>query len=263
MTADVTVVITTHERPDGCLRALDSVLAQEPAPAAVIVADDGSSAAALERLERRIAAEPAVRLHRLDPPRGGPGPGRNAGIALAQTSWVAFLDDDDVWRPGKLAAQAAHFADPAVDVIGTNALRRSDGRRYFPRLGAPSRPDRRAIVSDNPLIVSSVTARRTALRAIGGFDERRWMGGIADYDAWLRLADAGCGFLVLPEPLITYEDAGGDRYSASRRRMQRALIRHGWARWLRHPGDRGNLCAALWRTAAYALIVAEDARSSR
>ncbi len=262
MSADVTAIITTRNRAASCLRALDSVLTQDPPPQAVIVTDDASTDETQTVLTRRAAEDPRIRYHRFDPALGGPGPGRNKGIELATTTWVAFLDDDDVWQPGKLAAQAAWFESPAVDVVGTNAVR-SDGSVYLPSLAAPVRPTRAAIIRDNPLIVSSVAVRRDAIRAIGGFDERRWMGGIADYDAWLRLADAGCGFAVLPEPLIRYDDAGVDRYSPSRRRMQRALIRHGWDRWRRRPTDRADFMAAVRRTSDYALIALEDVRRSR
>jgi glycosyltransferase involved in cell wall biosynthesis len=259
MSADLTAIVTTHNRPDGCLRAVRSVLDQHPAPREVVVCDDGSTDDTPRLLAELAAGDDRVRVHRFDPGRGGPGPGRNAGIRMARTEWVAFLDDDDAWLPGKVAAQRDWFDDPSVDVIGTNALR-SDGAAYFPPGGAPRRPRRDDVLAANPLIVSSVAVRRRAMAAIGGFDERPWMGGIADYDAWLRLADAGCGFLVLPEPLIAYDDAGSERYSASRRRMQRALIRHGWRRWAGRPLSGADLLAAVRRTTDYGLIALEDVR---
>jgi glycosyltransferase involved in cell wall biosynthesis len=257
---DVTVVITTYNRPDGCQRAIESVLAQTRPPRRLIVTDDGSTDDTPQRLAQLAASQPLVQVQRFEPGRGGPGPGRNRGIALAETGWVAFLDDDDVWLPGKLEAQAAWFEVPGIDLVCTNAVRTS-GPIYFPQRHEPLRPTRADVVRDNPYIVSAVAVRTAAIRAIGGFDERVWMGGIADYDAWLRLADAGHGGVALPEPLVRYTDHASDRYSASRLAMQRRLIRHGWTRWLRRPADCRDFMAALRRTHDYRLILGEERRS--
>jgi glycosyltransferase involved in cell wall biosynthesis len=225
------------------------VLDQEPQPNEIFVCDDASGDGTRARFESWASEEPRLRYHRFDPACGGPGPGRNHAIKHATGDWIAFLDDDDEWLPGKLAAQLQHLVADEYDVIGTNALR-SSGPLYFPDLTAPRVPSRRELLHVNPLVISSVVARRSLLRAIGGFADLPWLrGGPLDYHTWLRLSDAGARFLVLPEPLVRYHDPQGGRLSSSPIRIQRALVRMAWSRWIQRRSDRLRLEAALRHTA--------------
>jgi glycosyltransferase involved in cell wall biosynthesis len=242
----VSAVIATYQRPDSCERALRSVLAQEPAPLEVLVCDDGSTDATPGRFRSWEARDPRVRYVRVEPNRGTPAPARNAGIAAARGDWLAFLDDDDEWLPGKLAAQLAHAA--GADVIGTNAMT-SAGRLYFP--GAPElhRPDRAEILAANPIIQSSALVRREPLVAAGGYPTDPWLRAIEDYAAWLELADRGARFAVLGEPLVRYATPGEDSLSSEVLRVQIALARLAWRGARRRPRDGALRRAALNRTA--------------
>ncbi len=102
MTPAVSVVIPTWQRPDLVLRAAKSVLTQTFADLEVVVVVDGrdaETAAALESLgdARLRAVLPASHL--------GNAEARNLGVQLAVAPYVAFLDDDDTWRPSKLEHQ--------------------------------------------------------------------------------------------------------------------------------------------------------------
>lgn len=108
----VSAVIPTFARPELVRRAVATVLAQTIRDLEVIVVIDGDDPAT-----RSVLA--AVRDDRLRvigyPEKRGAGRARDAGADLAAGQWVAFLDDDDEWLPGKLAAQlAAAPADPAI-----------------------------------------------------------------------------------------------------------------------------------------------------
>ena len=107
----VSVVIPTYKRPVEILRAVNSVIVQEYADMEILVVDDNPAGseyrekteAALEGLDPRIVhIKNAVSL-------GGAG-ARNAGITAARGRFVAFLDDDDEWLPGKLQKQMDLFA---------------------------------------------------------------------------------------------------------------------------------------------------------
>jgi glycosyltransferase involved in cell wall biosynthesis len=246
----VSAVISTFERPDACERALRSALAQEPAPDEVLVCDDGSRDSTSERLGAWERRDGRVRYIRVEPNRGTPAPARNAGVAAARGEWVAFLDDDDEWLPGKLAAQLAHVDD--ADVIATNATT-TTGAPYFPQATVAARPGRREMLADNPVINSSAVVRRSLLQAAGGFPVEPWLRGLEDYAAWLALADAGARFLVLGEPLVRYETHGDGRMSGGApARVELAAARLAWRRLLRRPRDPALLRAALNKTAAAA-----------
>ncbi len=103
----VSAVITTYNRTDFLGDAVRSALEQTIRTTEVIVVDDASPtdpSAALASFGDR------VRLIRLDV-NSGANAARNAGVRAATGEWVAFLDDDDIWRADKTEAQFAAMAD--------------------------------------------------------------------------------------------------------------------------------------------------------
>ena len=98
----VSVVIPTFQRPQLVLRAVESVLQQTLTDLEVIVVVDGRDDATRESLgalhdPRLVVHVPGQHL--------GNAEARNAGVALARSRWIAFLDDDDAWLPSKLERQ--------------------------------------------------------------------------------------------------------------------------------------------------------------
>lgn len=254
MTQDaISVVISTFERPDACERALRSVLAQSEQPLEVLVCDDGSRDDTPARF--RAWARRCSRVRYLRTPRntGTPAAARNLGIDSVRGKWIAFLDDDDEWLPGKLARQRSALAAEDADVIATNAVR-SDGTAYFRDAPASLKPKRGDLLRGNPIITSTALVRRTLVR----FPTARWMRGIEDYAAWLELADRGARFLVLGEQLVRYEDASDERLSAARVRRELAVARLAWNRARRRPLDMGNARALLRKSAGAIYVAADD-----
>ena len=129
----VSVIIPTYNRGHLLPRALDSALAQVEPGDEVIVADDGSSDNTQEVAKRY---GDRVMFHML--PHSGAGRTRNRAIALSSRPLVAFLDSDDEWMPGKLAAQR-RLLETRPDLVfcfSDFAVRDGDGnetRRYLER----------------------------------------------------------------------------------------------------------------------------------
>jgi hypothetical protein len=73
--------------------------------------------------------------------------------------------------------------------------------------------------------------------------------GVEDYAAWLNLCDFGARFLVLPEPLVTYEDATENRFSRAIARQEVKVAAVRWRSWLRRPHDGAALRSSLRGTA--------------
>jgi glycosyltransferase involved in cell wall biosynthesis len=103
----VSVVVPAYDHPEFLGEAVRSVLAQEGVELELIVVDDGSPsdlAPAFAGLER----DPRLQVVRQE--NRGAAAARNHGVELARGEWVAFLDHDDVWMPGKLGKQLAALA---------------------------------------------------------------------------------------------------------------------------------------------------------
>jgi glycosyltransferase involved in cell wall biosynthesis len=181
---DVSVVITTYNRVDLVRRAIDSVLAQTVRPGEIVVVDDGSSDGTIAALARY-----ADRVSCVWQPRAGASAARNRGLREARGHWVAFLDSDDEWEPGRLAALVDFVAGhPHAGYIVT-------GRRLLAADGARRRRTtswRRTdgdITSDDLLAgmrCGSGMVKRALALAIGGYDERIAAG--EDLDFCLRLS---------------------------------------------------------------------------
>jgi glycosyltransferase involved in cell wall biosynthesis len=187
--------------------ALDCVLGQDPAPAQVVVVDDGSD----EPLELHPDHAGRCTLVRRDA-GGGPAAARASGLEeLAPgVELVALCDADDAWADGKLAAQVEALARfPAAGLcFGRAFIVGADGRPTGERwaelaAGLHAAADLRArLYASNPLPTSSVVLRRAALETAGGFASPVRLA--EDWDLWLRVAAAGYGFVCEPAAVVRY-----------------------------------------------------------
>ena len=102
-----------------------SILNQEGVQVRLVVSDDGSTDGTREWLEELAERDPRVTLLR---PRGGePGVGANFLYALdaldvAPGEFAAFSDQDDLWKPGKLARQVALLEADGVDAVSSDVV---------------------------------------------------------------------------------------------------------------------------------------------
>ena len=197
---EVTVVIPTRDRWPLLLRAVSIVLAQRDVAVRVVVVDDGSRTAP--------SRAPALRDPRIlvlrQPRTRGPGAARNRGLAHVRSPWVAFLDDDDLWAPDKLARQlsAAEAAGASLAFCSAYEVGGALEMRAF----IPA-PQPRALVRELTLAnmipagSSNVLVRMRSLQRVGLFDEG--LLHLTDWDMWLRLADQVCA-AALPDALLAY-----------------------------------------------------------
>lgn len=217
-TAPVSVVIAAYDAERTLGPALESVLAQLPQPAEVIVVDDGSRDATASL----AASFPQVRLIRQD--NQGPSAARNTGIREASQPWVAFLDADDIWLPGKLARQlAALERHPAAVLLAGDWVRAApvavQGRAPAPEL--ETLLGYRDVLLLNRFQTSTVLVRAEVLDTCGGFDPA--LDGAEDWDLWLRCARRGT-VVKLDVPLVVYRDEPAG-YSKNLTRLYTRMLR--------------------------------------
>ncbi|HEX3067237.1 MAG TPA: glycosyltransferase family 2 protein [Thermoanaerobaculia bacterium] len=159
-----------------------------------IVMDGGSTDGTLEILERwrdRISFSTG--------PDGGQSAAINAGLARAGGEILAYLNSDDVYYDGALAAAVAAFeADPSVDVVygEGDLIDCNDGfiDRYPTEAWSPERLELICF-----LCQPAVFFRRRVLERFGPFDGS--LNYCMDYEYWLRLAARGAHFAHIPVKL--------------------------------------------------------------
>jgi glycosyltransferase involved in cell wall biosynthesis len=237
MSPKVTVVIPVFNRPAPIRRAIESVLAQTCQDFEIIVVDDASTDGTVASVAS--FTDPRIRLIRQEHNRGASA-ARNAGIRAGSGTYVAFLDSDDVWLPTKLQRQLEVFerSSERLGLVYVGKQRIFADGTVEVHIPSPCADLSRALLTVNVVGETSVgMARRSALDAIGGFDET--LPASQDMDLWLRLSER---FLaeVVPEALVKVAkggDAGRITASAAGMTRGRELFRKKHGEKMRQIGE--------------------------
>lgn len=206
----ISVVIPTWNRRQLVCRAIRSVQEQTLPATEIVVVDDGSDDGTGQLLAREFAD---IKL--LGQGNAGVSAARNLGLASSVGDWIAFLDSDDQWLPGKLASQAA-LVDSIRDikVCHTDEIWVRNGRRVNP-MKKHAKHGGDIFLYCLPLCCvspSSVLIHRSVFDQLGGFDET--LPACEDYDMWLRVFSRYHAGLVEQPMLVKY---GGHPDQLSRR----------------------------------------------
>lgn len=196
----LSVVIATRNRPDFLREAVAAVDAQSGVEGIeIIVVHDQSE---IDATIGEVVVNSALRIvtNEFDPGLAG---ARNTGIRLALGEFVAFCDDDDVWLPGKAAAQiAALDATPAAALVTTGIIVEYDGDQHERSLDADTL-DLADLIRDRhtELHPSTFLFRTNLLRSVGMVSTEVPGGFGEDYELLLRTARTG-DIVNLREPLV-------------------------------------------------------------
>ncbi|HEY0105184.1 MAG TPA: glycosyltransferase family 2 protein, partial [Rhizomicrobium sp.] len=203
MTPFFSVVVPVYNRAAALGAALASVLAQGEADFEIVVVDDGSTddpKAVVDAL-----GDPRIRF--LAQENRGGGAARNAGIAQARGAFIAFLDSDDVFRPGHLAAMRG-LLEGTTDTVGYAPIvvDRGHGRRLIkpPRAVGADEDMAEYLLCDRGFVPTITTVAPAGwARRIGYHENLR---EAEDTDFAIRLALAGCRFVMAPAPGAVWKD---------------------------------------------------------
>ncbi|MBT1610247.1 glycosyltransferase [Curtobacterium poinsettiae] len=223
--ARVSVVIGTRERAASLDRAVRSVLASAYDDFEVFVVDNAPVTTGTRDV---VAALGDPRVHYVLEPRAGVSRARNAGLALASGTVVAFIDDDVVADPRWMAAIAAAYERDSdvwcvTGLVPSGELRTPTQRYFDERVTWARNLERRVLRTasppvDEPLFPFTVGAfgtganmsvRRDAVRQLGGFDVALGPGTRArageDPDLFTRVLLAGGALAVEPSAVVWHE----------------------------------------------------------
>jgi glycosyltransferase involved in cell wall biosynthesis len=198
----VSTIIPAYNARRFIERALHSALAQNVPRAEILVVDDGSTDGTREIVQ---TYEPrGVRLICRET-RGGAAAARNTGLHAATGEYIAFLDADDEWLPGKLNQQLAIITThPQMTFVSCRATlideRGVDTGDIYRGAAPASGPEGWRTLLAHPCVATpSVLARRSAIMAVGAFN--KWLPVAEDQDLWIRLSLMGeIGYI--PETLV-------------------------------------------------------------
>jgi len=204
----VSVIIPTYNRGWILEEAVDSVLSQDFYNFELIVVDDGS-----EDNSSDILASYGDRIKVIKQENKGVSSARNRGIASSSGRYIAFLDSDDLWLPGKLSAQLAFFeSNPGALICQTEEIWVKNGKRVNPgkrhkKMSGFYFEKALELCMVSP---SAVMVKKNLFDMAGLFDET--LPACEDYDMWLRV-NCRHPIYLIDTPLIIKRGGHHDQLS--------------------------------------------------
>lgn len=200
----VSVIISAYNYGHFISQTLDSLQAQTYQDWECIVIDDGSKDDTAEVVTRY--AEKDSRIKYTYQKNQGPSAARNNGLRNITGKYVQFLDADDLIEPEKFQRQVEYLEQhPEVDIVYGNVrffITEDINERLYTKFGGdePWMPETSgagehvlaALIRNNIMVINSPLIRRSAIDAVGLFDEL--LKGPEDWDYWIRMAAHGKRF---------------------------------------------------------------------
>lgn len=211
----VSIVTPAYKAEKVVAETIRSVQAQSYRDWEMLVVDDGSPDGTADVVAELARSDARVRLIRQA--NAGPAMARQKALDHARGRYVAFLDSDDLWLPGKLERQLA-FMDAHRAALSYTAFRRiqADGSGEGHLIGIPPRLTYRALLGNTAIATSTAIIDRS----IAG-DFRMTKTYYDDFVLWLGILKRGHVAWGLNEDLMRYRVMGG---SVSRNKMKSARM---------------------------------------
>lgn len=223
----ISVVIPTYNRPELLKNSINSVLSQSFPDTEIIVIDDCST----DNTQSVLGNYKDGRLKVIrNKTNMGIAAVRNIGVTNSQGKYIAFLDDDDEWLPGKLEKQLDILEGGSVNLgcVYTGILViNSDGDQVLQTTIPQYRNNiLKELLFQNFITTSTVVLKKACFEKVGLFDEEIPYG--EDYDMWIRIAKE-FEYDFVKEPLTKYrihQTAITKNYVTVINGVERVLLKH-------------------------------------
>lgn len=207
----ISVIIPSYKARQFLPACLESIGHQTLPPSEIFVIDDASPDP-VDDIVADFASRssyPPIRLIKHEENRGQAA-GRNTGIHASASEWLAFIDSDDVWAPDHLEQAMGTLQSADADLAFCPAtIFKKDIHENNPFIERPMTPEELslaplALLKRCFIIMSSVVARTTAIREIGGFDEDERMRAVEDLDCFMKLLKNDATFAISEKSTLFY-----------------------------------------------------------
>jgi GT2 family glycosyltransferase len=194
------VIVPVHNGHETLGNCLAGLTCQTVAGLEIIVVDDGSTDGSAQ-IAQQYGAQVIVQ------PRQGAAAARNRGIAAAQGEIVLFTDADCRPQPDWAEHLLAAFGDPHV--VASKGTYTSQQRKLVARFIQYEYEDRyrhtQRFSSIDFIDTYAAAYRRSALLAVGGFDEQFAAASVEDQELSFRMAAAGYRMVFVPEARVEHQ----------------------------------------------------------
>jgi teichuronic acid biosynthesis glycosyltransferase TuaG len=201
---EVSVIVTTYNRKEFLTETLNSILDQTYADFELIVVDNYSNYDFLSH----ISSFNDKRIRPFQNQNSGIiAVNRNFGIKQANGKYLAFCDDDDIWKKDKLKYQINIFEENQNCVL-ISTLTKSIGEHCkfnmvnYGIINLRQVLIKKLINYSNPIIFSSAMIKKQDILTVGGFNEEHYNVGVEDIILWNKLSQIGN--FVLIKKILTY-----------------------------------------------------------
>lgn len=202
MTERISIITPAYKAEPFIAEAIRSVQAQDHLDWEMLIVDDGSPDNTADVVAGFAEADSRIRLIRQK--NSGPAMARQRALEAAQGRYIAFLDADDYWLPGKLSRQLAFMREHGAAVSFTRFRRiSSDGRKQGRLIAIPERLSYRQLLGNTAIATSTAMVDR---ELTGPFSMKKTY--YDDFALWLDLLKRGFVAHGLQEDLMRYRVVG-------------------------------------------------------
>jgi glycosyltransferase involved in cell wall biosynthesis len=195
----ISVIITTKNRAEQLKNAINSVMLQTFTDFELIVVDDGSTDSTQKLMDKY--RDPRVRYFKRKRSRGIQAIAKNKGTKEAKGDFIAYLDDDNTYRPDHLSVlyKVLESRPDCVVSYGDRWIHTPDGKEG---IGVFNDFSPSLLMHHNYIDTSDALIRREALDYVGGWDER--FKRMSDWNLFLRMSKAGYKMVHIAQILTDY-----------------------------------------------------------
>ena len=214
----VSAIMATYNRVDFIEDAINSVLRQDYPLLELIIVDDGSTDGTQKLLEDKYLSDSRIKY--IYQENAGQMAATNKAISVSSGSYVAMIDSDNLWEPGKVREQVDIFnSNPDVDIVYGDIItidehgqecHRKNMQRYSGHIS-------QYLLKDNFVTVNTAMIKKRCIQELGAMNTGVEVAG--DYDMWLRFSTK-FNFLYVPRFWARYRVMANQISSDKSRRFR-------------------------------------------